>query len=202
MPRRRSLWDRWTASFKTAGAACCLLAVAAADSAPALDAGDGTVISPQPVRRPLDYETGKIVGLEGSLVHRFADKTELSVYQENAMHFGSLRKASGSVLLGSEDAIIADPDQLVFGGVTYSALIRLEGDPFRAVTIECSAPPGGGFQLSDFDTNLGPPPLSGQLLDGSGSASFQLGARLTLTVEQIAAGNDQEIAYTITAYYE
>lgn len=198
--------DRWTASFRTAGARVCLsvglLAAAAAGPAAALDAGDGTLIAPQPGRRPLSFESGKVLRLDGAFQRRYADKAELSAYQDFAMHFGSLRRASGSVVLGTDDAIIADPDLLVFGGTASSAVIRLEGDPLRSVSIEVASTPAGGFDLEAFDTSLGAPPLAGQPLDGSGNLVFLVGATLTLDADAIAIGEDQQIAYTITASYE
>ncbi len=205
MPAQRTLSYRWTARFMAAWACVCLLSTMAARPAQALDAGDGTVISPQQPRRPLGFDSGKAVrldGRDGAGNARFASKAELSVTQEYSMTFGSLCKKSGSVVLGTDDAIIEDINHLVFGGVTYAAVIRLEGDPWVAVTIEISAPPDPGFTLSDFDTSLGQPPLFGQALDESGNLSFRLGARLTLDADNITVGPDQEISYTVTAFYE
>ncbi len=202
MQRRRTFWHRQAARIRSAVGVLCLAAGVAAAPILAPAAGDQTVISPQHARRPLEFETGKILRLDGALARRFADKADLSAYQESPLRFGSLCKRSGSIVLGTDDTILEDPDLLVFGGVTYSAVFRLEGDPFRSISIDVSAPAGVGFQIGDFETNLGSPPVSGQTLDGSGSLTFQLGARLTLDADEIAAGPDQEIAYMVTVAYE
>lgn len=195
MPGRRPRPDRRLARIM-AGAIMVLLAVPAVP----LDSGDGTVIAPQPGRRPLPPLSGKITGLDRGPAS--ADKAELSVYQEYPMEFGALCRKSGSVVLGVNDAIIHDPDVLVYGGTPYSAVIRLEGDPFQNVTITITAPPAVGFQLDDFTTDRGPLPLVSQTLDGAGLLTFQLGARLTLNAAALASGADQQISYTISTFSE
>jgi hypothetical protein len=202
MPGHRTLLNRRTVRYVASRALVALLAMTAAGPVLGLDGGGGAVISPQQRRRVIDPETGKLVRLDDARGHHFAGKAELSASQDLPMAFGSLCKKSGSVVLGTDDLIIEDLDHLVFGGVTSSAVIRLQGDPWVAVTIEITAPPDPGFTIHDFDTDLGPPPLFGQSLDGSGNLIFQLGARLTLDEDNIAVGTGQQISYTVTAFYE
>jgi hypothetical protein len=202
MSGQRPFADRWMASFMTGLVAVCLLVGPATETARALDAGDGTVIAPQPGRRPLSYETGKITRLDGSFNRRFADKLELSAYQVHPMHFGTLRLGSGTVVLGTAGEILDDPDLLVFGGLPSAAMIELTGDPNVNVSIEIIAGLNAGFQLDAFQTSLGTPPFGGTPLDETGHLTFEVGARLSLDAGHILPGSDQHIGYTVSAYYE
>ena len=205
MPDQRPFRDRWLASFKTGLTVFCL-AVGLGGLSPgpacALDAGDGTVIAPQPGRRSLHFDSGKVVRLDDVHQRHFGGKRALSAYQVHAMNFGSLRRGDGSVVLSPDDVIVSDPELLIFGGTPYSAVFRIEGDSQLAVSIDVSMLPVAGFQLSGFESNLGPLPLFGQPLDGAGELVFMLGAQLTLTAAELVVGDDQPISYTITATYE
>jgi hypothetical protein len=204
MSGRRPRRNRHVARILATGAVVCLVLAMAGPAVP-LDPGDGTVIAPQPGRRPLPPPSGKIARLDSGARRgdtMGAGKAELSVYQDFPMEFGALCRKSGSVVLGVDNTIIEDLDVLVYGGTTYSAVIRLEGDPLQNVTIEITAPPAVGFQLGDFTTDRGPVPLFSQTLDGAGQLTLQLGARLTLDAAAIAAGTSQQISYTISTFSE
>ncbi|MDD5718344.1 MAG: hypothetical protein PHQ53_01490 [Candidatus Krumholzibacteria bacterium] len=202
MRDRRLKSIRWSARFMAvgglislfAGQVCCVQAAEPADK---------TTISAQPIRRPVLPDTGKIIlweSREGSGTE--GEKAEISVYQLYSMEFGALCRKSGYVVLGIDDAIVDNPDHLVYGGVPYSGVIQLEGDANRPVTIEITASVNDGLQLSHFNTDLGAPPLLSQTLDDLGNLTFQLGARLTLDAGEIQAGTAQQISYTITTFYE
>jgi hypothetical protein len=172
--------------------------------ASAIDPGDGTMVASQQIRRPLAPVPGKVTRLDTSREkpdHTSA-KAELSVHQVWAMHFGSLCDNDGSVTLGVADAIIDDPDNLVYGGTPQSGVILFTGDAFAALTVDISGSAGDGFVLSDFATNQGAPPLAGLTLDDTGQLTLVVGARLQLDSSQIGSGSGQSVGWTISAVYE
>lgn len=201
MRHDRPIRDRLAAEKVTAFALAVLLWPLVAT---ALDPGDGSTMSAQQVRRPLELDVGKPTRVETSLEKpgRSGEKAELSVYQVYAMHFGTLCDNDGSVTLGVADAIIADPEHLVYGGTPQSGVIRCYGDPFYGVSISISGSAGGGFVLSHFNTDQGAPPLSGLTLDATGYLTISVGARLQLDGSQIGSGTAQTVGYTVTAVYE
>jgi len=201
MQQRRPKSRRLAAGIVALG---CLIAGVCPPAARALDPGDGSTVSAQQIRRPLDLDSGKITRLdrEPGKEPPGGEKAELSVYQLFAMHFGTLCDDDGAVTLGIADAITSDPDNIVYGGTPQSAVIRLNGDAFRAVSVDVAVGSTPGFQLGDFLTSYGAPPLSGLTLDATGYLTFSLGARLQLDSSVVDPGTGQPIAYTVIAVYE
>ena len=177
---------------------CCLLAV----NALALDPGDGTTISAQQLRLPVGAESGKTLLLDDGQTKLAGEKAALSVYQVYTMYFGTLCDNDGVVVLGDNDKIIQDADHLVYGGSPQSGVIRLYGDAFHAVSIDITPGSATGFQISEFDTDYGIPPLSGLTLDATGYLTLRLGARLQLYSSSVSSGSGQQIGYTVEAVYE
>lgn len=203
MNGQRAETRRLTAALATkVGMVCLLLSLAV--PALAIDPGDGTQISSQQLRRPVGASSDKIVPMEFAKGDDMAghDKAELSVYQVFSMHFGTLCHNDGYVVLDANDTITADPSHLVYGGSSFSAEIRLNGDAFRACTIAITAGSTTGFHLSNFETDFGTPPLSGMTLDGTGYFTFHLGSRLQLDASEVTPGSSQQIGYTVSAVYE
>jgi len=192
----------WTAGLAAAAGIFCLL-LGSAPPALALDPGDGSVLDTGgQLTRQLDTGKPERLRLPGKQDPPPAEKAELSVYQLFAMHFGTLVDNDGYVVLGTGDAILQDPDHLVYGGVPQSAQIRFSGDPFVALSVDFTAGSAMGLVLSAFDTDYGAPPLSGLSLDASGLLTLSVGARLQLDAALLGAGGGQQIGYTVTAIYE
>lgn len=188
---------RWSAACAVATGIFCLVLGARAPAL-AMDPGDGSTGD----TRQLDTRKPDRVRLPGKKDPPPAEKDALSVYQVYAMHFGTLVDNDGYVVLSTADAIVQDPDHLVYGGVPQSAQIRLDGDPFVSVSVDFTAGSGSGFSLSSFETDYGSPPLSGLALDAGGLLTLRVGARLQLDAAVLAAGGGQQIGYTVSAVYE
>mgnify|MGYP002064858958 CR=1 FL=1 len=84
------------------------------------------------------------------------------------MDFGSLADHDGYVEIGPSDNILADPQNIFFGGVPYSAVITVGGDP----------------------------PLAGVSLGTTGQIELYVGGRLTVDSTSASPGDD-EIIYVI-----
>jgi hypothetical protein len=188
---------RSSAGFAAVTGIFCLV-LGAALPAVALDPGDGTILD----TRQLDAGKPDRVRLPGKKDPPPAEKDALAVYQVYAMFFGTLVDNDGYVVLGTADAITQDPDHLVYGGVPQSAQIRLDGDPFVAVSVDITPGTATGFTLSSFETDYGTPPLSGLTLDATGNLTLHLGARLQLSASSLSVGSGQQIGYTVSAVYE
>lgn len=197
MRSRRSKSNHLAAGFAATTGMICLVC-ALGGPAVALDPGDGTVVD----TRQLDTSKPQRVVLPSKLDPPPADKDALAVYQVYSMYFGTLVDNDGYVVLGTGDTILQDPNHLVYGGVPQSAQIRLDGDPFVAVSVDFTAGVATGFSLSAFETDYGTPPLSGLTLDAGGLLTLSVGARLQLDAAMLAAGDGQQIGYTVTAVYE
>jgi len=198
---RSKAW-RQTAGFVTRSGVIVLF-LAGAWSARALDAGDGSDLSLQQIRKPAAAgATDRVLSVESLRKGPAGEKAELSVYQVYGMHFGTLCDNDGYVVLGTADAIIQDPDHLFYGGSPQSAEIRFSGDAYRAFGVSVVGGSATGFTLSDFATDYGTPPLSGLTLDSGGLLTLRVGARLQLSAASVAEGNGQEIGYTVSAVYE
>jgi len=188
---------RWSAGFAVATGIFCLVFGVCAPAL-ALDPGDGTVLD----TRQLDTSKPARKPASGKKDPPPAEKAELSVYQVYSMYFGTLVDNDGYVVLGTGDSILQDPDHLVYGGVPQSAQIRLNGDPFVAVTVDFAAGSATGFSLGSFETDYGTPPLSGLTLDATGYLTLHVGARLQLDADLLSSGSGQQIGYTVSALYE
>jgi hypothetical protein len=197
--QRPNAWRR-PAGIRAIGGVVCL--VLAAGSAWALDPGDGTTISAPLRRTPLEFGTERTVPLTPVRKDDPAAKAELSVYQDYAMHFGTLCDNDGYVVLGTGDTIVQDPNHLILGGSPQSAQIKLTGDAFRAVGVSIEDGSATGFTLNNFVTDHGVPPLSSLPLDAAGNLTLRLGARLQVDASSVSAGTGQLIGYTVSAVYE
>lgn len=181
----------------TAAAVALLLS---STRATAVDPGEATVLSPQTVRRALVLDRSKQVRLEADRPMASV-KAELTVTQNFPLLFGTLCDQSGSVLVGFDGTVQDDQGNLFFGGTTQAAEFALTGDANRNVSVDFSAPAIGGFEITEFVTNYGAPPLS-LTLDGSGFLRLDVGGRLSLDETMVAPGADQSVGYTITTVYE
>ncbi len=168
--------------------------------ASAVDPAEPTVVAPQRVRRPLELAPGKVLAIDAEAL-RGDLKAELDVYLTFPLDFGVLCDRTGSVMLGPDGTISDNGDLLFFGGMPQAAEIELTGDPGRAISIDVTSLASGGFQLTDFDTSLGPPPLSAAL-GADGRLVFTVGARLHVDGETVEPGAGQLVGYTIQALYE
>jgi hypothetical protein len=203
--RRPNAWRGPARIMATGGVVCLTLA---AGFASALDPGEGTRISKPKPRAPLELGTERKVPLppvykgEPGELGEPGEKAEVAIFQDLAMHFGTLCDNDGYVVLGTADTIVQDPNHLVYGGSPQSAQIRLTGDANRAVGVTVAAGSATGFTLSNFNSDKGVLPLSNLSLDASGSLTLHLGARLQVIASSVNPGSDQQIGYTISATYE
>jgi hypothetical protein len=189
----------------TGGVVCLTLAAGFAWSQ---DPGEGTKISEPKPRAPLELGIERKVPAppaykgEPGEPEESREKAEVAIYQDLAMHFGTLCDNDGYVVLGTGDTIVQDPNHLVYGGSPQSAQIRLTGDANRAVGVTVAAGSTTGFTLSNFDSDKGVLPLSSLSLDASGNLTLHLGARLQVFASSVNPGSDQQIGYTISVTYE
>ena len=129
------------------------------------------------------------------------EKAAIDLYQVFAMFFGTLVDNDGYVVLDHNDTIVADPDNLVYGGSPFSGEILITGDPFTSVRIGVTSSGAPGLTLTDFTSNLGPPPVTGATFDAAGELRIRLGAKLSLSTAA-EPGENTPIGYTVSATYE
>jgi len=130
------------------------------------------------------------------------EKAAISLSMTADLDFGSLADHDGWVDLGPHDVILADPQNIFFGGTPYSAVVTVTGDPDAAVSVSITGGSQSGLSLDGFHTDRGDPPLGGISLGATGQIELRVGGRLTVDSAQAYPGSDRTAPYTITVNYE
>ncbi len=130
------------------------------------------------------------------------EKDAIGVSVTADLDFGSLADYDGYVELGAADNVLADPQNIFFGGTPYSAIISITGDPDAAISVTINGGTQSGLTLSTFHTDRGTPPLVAVSLGAAGAIELRVGGRLTVDSAAASPGNDHSVPYTITVNYE
>jgi len=130
-----------------------------------------------------------------------AGGADLAILETVQMDFGAVLDQNGSLTLGVNDNLVADPDGIHAGGVLTSGRFLITGDPFAAFSLDIAGSELDGLGLGDFDTSLGQPPVLNAALNGLGQLTVRFGAELTVQASRAEPGLDHLLAYTISINY-
>ena len=128
-------------------------------------------------------------------------KAQLAIVENVQIEFGSVLDRSGSIILGLNDLITADPSDIHVGGIPFSGNYLISGTPDTAIQINITSQNANGLVLSQFNTNIGAPPILGTTLNGIGELELIVGAKLTVDSGTAIPGLGQDMAFTITVNY-
>lgn len=154
----------------------------------------------QAVRRP----PGRACALPALLLLTLAGSAggaDLAIQETVPMDFGAVLDQNGSLTLGVNDNLVADPDGIHAGGVLTSGRFLITGDPFAAFSLDITGSDTDGLTLGDFNTSAGQPPVLNAALNGLGQLSVRFGAALTVQASRADPGLDHLLAYTISINY-
>lgn len=156
------------------------------------------------VRQAVGRPPGRACALPALLLLTLAGPAggaDLAISETVQMDFGAVLDQNGSLTLGVNDNLVADPGGIHAGGVLMSGRFLITGDPFAAFSLDITGSDTDGLTLGDFDTSVGQPPVLNAALNGIGQLSVRFGAALTVQASRADPGLDHLLAYTITINY-
>ena len=130
-----------------------------------------------------------------------AGSADLNVVETVQMDFGAVLDQNGSLTLGINDNLVADPAGIRAGGVLLSGRFLITGDPFAAFSLDLVGSELDGLGIADFNTSSGQPPVLNAVLNGLGQLTIRFGAVLTVQAARAEPGLDRLLAYTISVNY-
>lgn len=130
-----------------------------------------------------------------------AGSADLDVVETVQMDFGAVLDQNGSLTLGINDNLVADPAGIHAGGVLLSGRFLITGDPFAAFSLDLIGSELDGLGIADFNTSSGQPPILNAVLNGLGQLTIRFGAVLTVQSARAEPGLDRLLAYTISVNY-
>lgn len=130
-----------------------------------------------------------------------AGSADLDVVETVQMDFGAVLDQNGSLTLGINDNLVADPAGIHAGGVLSSGRFLITGDPFAAFSLDIVGSELDGLGIAAFNTSSGQPPVLNAVLNGLGQLTIRFGAVLTVQASRAEPGLDHLLAYTISVNY-
>lgn len=130
-----------------------------------------------------------------------AGSADLDIIETVQMDFGAVLDQNGSLTLGINDNLVADPAGIHAGGVLSSGRFLITGDPFAAFGLDIVGSELDGLGIADFNTSAGQPPVLNAVLNGLGQLTVRFGAVLTVQAARAEPGLDHFLAYTISVNY-
>ncbi len=130
-----------------------------------------------------------------------AGSADLDIVETVQMDFGAVLDQNGSLTLGINDNLVADPAGIHAGGVLSSGRFLITGDPFAAFSLDIVGSELDGLGIASFNTSSGHPPVLNAVLNGIGQITIRFGAVLTVQASRAEPGLDHLLAYTISVNY-
>ena len=130
-----------------------------------------------------------------------AGSADLAIVETVQMDFGAVLDQNGSLTLGINDNLVADPAGIHAGGVLSSSRFLITGDPFAAFGLDIVGSELDGLGIAGFNTSSGQPPVLNAVLNGLGQLNIRFGAILTVQASRAEPGLDHLLAYTISVNY-
>jgi len=124
--------------------------------------------------------------------------TSIALTEDTQMDFGIVSDNDGTITLDTADTISVDASAIAAGGTPLSGDFTIDGEASQTVQVTFTGSSASGLQINNFVTN--PADVSALTLT-AGTATFIVGADLTVTAAGASTGTDQNVAYTVHVTY-